>query len=184
MNVSLVGLGAIMWDASAVFQHRFALCTWEHLHPFSPGEFSVPVCSPRNSLKLWLSVAKGNCHLKYEMIIRAKGRILLPSQGSSWDFEISWFCAGPSQTIWEGNKKPQQQKFTMQEQSVLLCPGLGCEPNLHTTGECPDSRVQRQRALSLPWWSSFPLGKSWNNHWSKGPTQGFLHTRWEAYPRG
>lgn len=43
MKVSLVGLGAARWDVSAVFQHRFALCMWEHLHPFSPGEISVPL---------------------------------------------------------------------------------------------------------------------------------------------
>lgn len=47
MKVSLVAQGAARCDASAVPQHEFALCMWEHLHLISPREFSVPVCSPQ-----------------------------------------------------------------------------------------------------------------------------------------
>lgn len=49
---------------------------------------------------------------------------------------------------------------------VLLCPGLECEPDLHSTGKCLNSCLQRQ--CSQPDWSSFPSDKWWKNNWNPG----------------
>lgn len=114
--------------------------------------------------------------------LRAKWGILLPFQGSIWYFKI--FCAGPCQTIWEGNKKPQRQKFTTQEQSVPRHPGLEYEPDLHIMGEYLDSCSQRHCALSLLWWGSFLSDKWWNNHWNKDLTLGFPQATWEPDLQG